>query len=343
MRGARGKLLAAIVVLCLTAASGCSGRTAASGNYIKITRPAMGTFVTIMAPSDRLSAIEEAFGEIHRVEDLLSSFVPDSDVSRITRSAGKGSVEVAPETVDVISQAITVYRESEGALDITVGPLLQLWKQSRKRQRAPTREEIQAARKIVGADKITIQRNPPRVGLAAPGMRLDLAAIAKGYIVDCAIRKMRNAGVASALINAGGDIRAIGDKDGRPWRVGIQDPRDPDQPDIVETLALRDYSVATSGNYRQFYEIKGKRHSHIVDPRTGMTADAADSVTVIAPTAAEADAWATALSVLGPKDGLRIVDSKPELECLLIHIVNGKLKETVSKGFKRFVAKRKRM
>ena len=329
------------LVLPTFAAVGCGGDGAGQKLYAE-RRLLLGTQVAITVgcgdEARAKRAVEKAFGRIARLEDRLSRWRPESVVSRLNRAAGKEAVNLSGETCRLLVRAREFSALSGGAFDVTVGPYVLLWKRAEERGSPPTGEEFKKTRDRVGYDRIVLNPEMRSGRLPAAGMTVDLGAIAKGYCVDAAIETLREEGIANALVNAGGDVRAIGPRpDGKPWRIGVQNPdlSDKGSP-LLGVLAARDVAVATSGSYRQFRRIGGRRYSHIINPRTGVPADEVPSATVIAPDATTADALATALSVLGVREGLALVERMPGAEALLITREGGRMAFHRSSGFGAF-------
>ena len=204
-----------------------------------------------------------------------------------------------------------------GAFDPSLGPVSRLWNLSAGEPRLPPAPEIAQAMTKVGLDRIEIDSATGTVRLSEPGMALDLGGIAKGYALDRARLVIENFGVKAALVNAGGDILAVGEKaPGKPWRVGVQDPRSGNA--MVAVASVKDKIIVTSGDYERFFVKNGKRYHHILDPRTGYPATGLRSVTIVATDGLTADALATAVLVLGPDEGLKLVESIQGIEALLI-------------------------
>lgn len=256
----------------------------------------LGTFVEVV--SAHREAAEIAFAEIKRIEGLLSKYNPESEVSRLNQL---GRLSVSPETKYIIKKAQEFWRASDGVFDITVGPLMDLWGFTQKKYYLPRRQEIEQVLNLIGMDKINFQDEANVIEFKIPSMKIDLGALAKGYAVDCAIRKLKDHGIQSCLINAGGDIYCLGDKFGRPWKVAVQNPR---HTKFYGYLKLKDKAVATSGDYAQYFIHGNRRYTHIFNPKTGYPADSGvASVTVVAPDCLTADALATAIFVLGKVKG----------------------------------------
>lgn len=299
-------LVFSVLTVCLFL-NGCSEKP-----LYKDTRIALGTYVEVTSPDQRSPKI--VFDELRRIENLLSKYNADSEVSRLNQS---GKSKVSPETFYVISRAKEFWQSSNGAFDITVAPLLEIWGFKDKQFRLPKDNEIKEALKRVGSDKIILHSNEFVIEFNTPGVQVDLGAIAKGFAVDCAVRKLKEAGVKSCLINAGGDIYCLGNKSGSAWRVGIQDSQGSG---VLEYLKLSDSAVATSGDYEQYFDLEGKRYSHIFDPRTGYPASSGvHSVTVIATDCLTADSLATAVFVLGKGSGERLAKKYPGVKIKFDH------------------------
>ena len=296
----------------------------------------MGTTVEITVIPANEEAIREAFLAIRKVDKLMSLYQPDSEVSRLNE---QGENQLSPETIQVIQQAIKFAEMTEGVFDITCRPLINLWKKAKKEQKIPSPEEIERARKLVDYRKIILKGN--LVKLPEPGMKIDLGGIAKGYAVDKAIEVLKTKGVHRALVNAGGDLYVLGTPGwGKKWTVGVQDPRNLEE--ILTTLEASDCGIATSGDYRRYFTIEGQRFSHIVDPRTGQTVEEVPmSVTIIAPDATTADALATGVFVLGPGEGMNLIESLPGIEGLIISEVGENEQMNSSRGWEKFLEVRK--
>jgi thiamine biosynthesis lipoprotein len=276
----------------------------------------MGTVVEISAfgadPGRLEAAVSAAFAELVRIERLMRPAGAGSDVARLT-AAPRGA-EVAPETAEVIALGLRVAALSGGAFDMGLGRLKGLWGIESEAPRLPAPAEVRQALAGTGPDGLRL--DGLRVEKATAALAVDLGAIAKGYAIDRASEILRRAGIESAAINAGGDIRLIGKHGRRPWRIAIQHPRDAERQ--LATLELADVAVVTSGDYERFFERDGVRYHHIFDPRTGYPAGLCQSVTVVAPSAALADALSTAVFVLGPEAGLALLQHFPEAEALIV-------------------------
>jgi len=260
-------------------------------------------------------AAELAFREIARIDQMMSTYLPESDISRLNGAAGTDWVPIDPELAYVIKESRRYSELSQGAFDITYKPLSKLWR-FEPGSRPPASEAVQAILPLVDYRAVLLD-DTGRGRLDKPGMAIGLGGIAKGYAVDRAVAVLQESGIAHAVINAGGDIRMLGRKSGeRAWYVGIQDPRDPNT--LMEELALTDSAVATSGDYERFFLYDGVRYHHILDPRTGFPARGCRSVTVISETAMAADALATTVFILGPKKGLSLIEALPDSDAMIV-------------------------
>ena len=294
-------LLSTIYCLLPTVLCGCQNRLLYTD-----TRLLMGTFVKVSSPDRRAPQI--VFKEIKRIEGLLSKYSQESEISRLNKL---GRIEAASETFYIIRRAKEFWQESDGAFDVTIGPLMDLWGFAQKKYNLPAEGDIQAALKLIGSDKIILHPENNVIELETQGVKLDLGAIAKGYAVDAAVNKLRIAGINSCLINAGGDIYCLGDKFGRPWRVAV---RNPYKRTFKRYLWLVNKAVTTSGDYEQYFIKNNRRYSHIFDPRTGIpAASGVVSVSVIADDCLTADALATAIFVLGKERSKALLSRFPEV------------------------------
>jgi thiamine biosynthesis lipoprotein len=288
----------------------------------------MGTVVEITTVPANEEAIKEAFDAIKKVDHLMSTYKPESEVSILNR---EGENRLSPQTTEIIQEAIKFSEMTQGAFDITCRPLIDLWKRAKKEEKIPTLQEIEETKNLVSYKKIFLEAN--LVKFQQSEMQIDLGGIAKGWAVDKAIQVLKKSGVRAALVNAGGDLYALGKRGlWKKWEVGIQHPRN--QEKILTTLGVSDRGVATSGDYRRYFILEGRRFSHIVDPRTGETVQEVPmSVTVVAPDATTADALATGIFVLGLEKGIKLIESLPGVEGL---IVSEGMRTDSSSGWSKF-------
>jgi len=303
----RSRLFALLLVIAL-AAPALFGRGDEDTGELRRARLLMGTVVEITlldggAENNAEAALEAAFNAMAEVEACMSAHRDDSETARLNVAAGP--LEVSAATAEVLELGLRVAAASGGAFDLTLGRLKALWGFDGDGPRVPDDAEIAAALRGIGPEALRLEGRRVTKGDAVLG--IDLGAIAKGYAVDRAVAALQAAGIRRASVNAGGDLRLLGNHGGRPWRIGIQHPRDPQG--VLVTLELAAAAVVTSGDYERFFEVDGVRYHHILDPRDGRPADACQSVTVVAASAAEADALATAAFVLGPEAGRLLVES----------------------------------
>jgi len=269
--------------------------------FYKDTQILMGTTVEVVSPHPEAAKI--AFDEIRRIENLLSKYKPDSEVALLNQ---RGELDLSPETFYILKKSREFWQQSGGAFDVTIAPLMDLWGFTQQAYHVPSDAEIQETLKRVGSDKIIFNDKNNVVKFKVLGLKIDLGAIAKGFAVDCAIKKLKARGINSCLINAGGDIYCLGDKSGRPWKIALKNPR---KPGFAGYLRLKDRAIATSGDYQQFFLQGNKRYAHILNPQTGHPADSGiSSVSVLAPDCLTADAIATAVFVLGRAKGQQLAN-----------------------------------
>lgn len=314
------RLLALSLAAATPAFTLCFAEATPTGIY-REARPLLHTFVEIKAFGDRAQiAVRAAFDEIERVNHLLNNYDPKSEVSTINRAAGQGVVSVSPETLEAIAGAKYYGDLSDGALDITIGPLLKVWGFARETPgtpEPPSAASLDRAKRLVSYRLIQLDAIRGVAGLPQEGMWIDTGSFAKGYVVDRAAKLLKSLGVARALITAGGTIFAMGNKKGDiPWRVGIRHPREEGK--LLGSIPLVDQAVSTSGDYERFYRHGGRRICHIIDPRSGQPVKAVQGISVIAPTALASDALSTSLFVLGVREGLALVKNLPETEAMIV-------------------------
>jgi thiamine biosynthesis lipoprotein len=291
---------------------------------------AMGTHIALAAyttPSLDEAAVRQAFdasvAEIRRLEALMTTWRPDSELSRVNAAAGKSPVAVGQETFDVVKEAVHASEISEGTFDITFETLHGLWKFDQDLDpHPPSDAQIKAKLPLVGYRHIHLDPAARTIYLDNAGTRISLGGIAKGYAVDRAAKVLRDAGLTSFFVQAGGDLFTAGKKpDGSDWSAGIRDPRGPDGAYFAK-LAVSDHAFSTAGDYERSYVIAGKRYHHIIDPRTGKPATASRSVTIYAPTALLADEIDDAVFILGPEKGLALVESLDDVGAVIVDAHN---------------------
>jgi thiamine biosynthesis lipoprotein len=283
-----------------------SGEGHAMGTHL-----AFAAFTTPSADAARVRALfDAATAEIVRIEKLMTTWDPASEVSRINAAAGKQAVAVGEETFEVIRESLHASAISSGCFDITFETLHGLWKFDQDLDpHPPTAADVRARVKYLGAKHVKLDATAHTVMLDEPHVRIGLGGIAKGYAVDRAAKVLLDGGLSSFFVQAGGDLYTHGMKgDGTPWRAGIRDPRGPEG-DYFAMMEVSDHAFSTAGDYERSYIVDGKRYHHIIDPHTGYPATASRSVTIWAPTAFLADEIDDAVFILGPEKGLALVES----------------------------------
>ena len=267
-------------------------------------------------------AIEAAFARIRQLDVRLSDYRSDSEVRRLAASAPhEMPVTISDDLHAVLLEADRVCQATDGAFDVTVGPLTRLWRKARRQQRWPAETDLRSARQSVGARWLVVDREHPCIRLTRPGMSLDLGGIAKGYALDCALEVLYQHQVERALVNGGGDVIVGQPPPGKThWRVGIVQSHQ--RPDKKADLQLSHQAVATSGDLWQYFEHEGQRYSHLVDPRTGMGGTRRTTATVVAATGIAADAWASALCVLGAQRGLEVIAEQTGIQARVASMTN---------------------
>lgn len=296
---------------------------------VERSRIIMGTVVVITAIGENEGALDDAvtaaFDEMGRLERLLSPRLPDSEIARLNRSE-KG-LEVGADTREVIALGLAAARQSDGDFDPTLGRLKALWNVEGDPPRIPSEARIEAALEGTGPDALRLEGS--FVAKEHPELNVDLGGIAKGYAVDRALEVLAAHGIEHASVNAGGDLRLRGSKGERPWRIGIQHPRR--KGEVIAVLPVRDRAVVTSGDYERYFEVNGVRYHHLFDPATGRPARGCRSVSVVASSAARADALATVAFVRGPQAGMDYLEKQEGVEAMIIAADGSRL---VSEGLR---------
>ena len=295
--------LVAVSVLC--AASGGISGGSLQERY-EASTSAMGCTYTVTAYGDQrrylASAVQAAFEEVDRIDRWLSHYKPDSELSRLNRLSPSAPKKLSAEMAALLARCREYSRLSDGGFDITVAPLMALWGFAEGAGRVPDRAAIRRTLLNVGYHHLVVDEVQQTVYFRRPGVRLDPGGIGKGYAVDRMVEVLREAGVQIALVNAcSSSFYGIGAPPSEPrgWYVRIRDPDEPDS--RAAEVYLKDQSLSTSGSYEKFFQADGKRYSHLLDPRTGMALEGAQSVSVVAPSTLDSEAWATGLLVNGPE------------------------------------------
>lgn len=264
------------------------------------------------------AAAQEAFATIDDLESRISNWRPDSQATYMNKHAAKEPVRVAPDIFELLAFSEAVYRDTNGAFDPTVGPLIELWGFYKGEGRLPSQPELDAALEKVGYDKVALDAPELTVSYLQPGVHLDFGGIAKGLALDQAARVLRDAGIGSALISGGtSSLLAIGVPPGEDgWTVAIKNPYN--QGVGVDEILLKDGSLSTSGSYEKFFRIEGREYCHIFDPKTGQPVEGMLSATALAPTGMESDALSTAFFVMGEERTREYCGIHPDIRAILV-------------------------
>jgi thiamine biosynthesis lipoprotein len=292
----------------------------------------------IFYADDSVKAAQLAKASFQLVDSLntvYSDYLQSSELTLLSKTAGSGAfVPVSPLLYDMLLMSKKAAQKSNGAFDITIGPLSRLWRQARKEKRFPSKDEILLAKKSVGIRNVVIDPVTNEIKLLAPAMQLDLGGIAKGHVAQQVVSFLGENGITSALADAGGDMACSNPPPGKKgWTVGINVPESTTEL-LPETIEIGNSAIATSGDLYQYIEHEGKRYSHIIDPRTGYGVQFQRNVTIIAPDGATADWLATACSILSPKESKKLAEQLGA-DLLITQMKRGKLIYYMSKGMKK--------
>ena len=316
---------ASVLIAIVALSIGCTPRASrptASPHLIERSRIAMGSTLRLTAWSADetavLPAFDDVFSEFARLEKLMSTWIPESDVVRINRSAGVRPERVAAEVRDVLETARQVSEWTNGKFDVTFGALSGLWKFDHDQDNViPDMREVRRRLPLIDYRAIQIDDHAGTVFLARTGMSIHLGGIGKGYAVDRAAGLLRERGIRDFMIQSGGDIYVAGLNDRRPWRLGIQDPRGAANHVFAE-IDLTDGTFSTSGDYERAFMMNGRRFHHILDPATGEPARGARSVTIVTNRAVIADGLSTGVFILGTQAGMALVERLPDVEAVIV-------------------------
>lgn len=291
---------------------------AAKGGWLSRDESIMGTAVRVELwsdePSQGRAAIGAVMGEMRRIDAAMSPYKEESELSVINRDAGRAAVPVGPEMFGLLELSIGFSEMSGGAFDITFASVGHLYDYRQKTM--PADDELRHAREAVGYRHLILDRQAGTVRFAHEATRIDLGGFAKGYAVDRGARILQSMGIRHAVVTAGGDSRILGDRRGRPWTIGIRDPRAAGQ--VVAVLPLRDVSLSTSGDYERFFEKDGVRYHHLIDPKTGRSPSTVRSVTVVAEDGLTSEALSKCVFVMGVRDGFALVESRPGVDAVVV-------------------------
>ena len=292
--------------------------SAALADWVGDARPLMGTEVSVYFWSEDAErgqqALDAVFEEAVRIDRLMSTYKEDSEISEINRLAATGPVGVGEELLQLIQRSLDISVLTLGAFDITFDSVGQHY-DFRFRQR-PDSGTVESERENIDYRYVQLDEAAGTVRFLKEGVRINLGGIAKGYVVERGVDILRNRDVQNAIVTAGGDSRLLGDRRGRPWMVGIRDPRNDGQ--VAISLPLADEAISTSGDYERYFDEDGVRYHHIIQPSTGTPASGVHSATVMGPDAVLTDALSTSVFVMGVDRGLRLIGTLPDYESIVI-------------------------
>lgn len=278
----------------------------------------MGTRVEIELwhddPDEATRLIEVGMAEFDRIEDAMSTYRADSEITRINDAAADGAVTVGAELFGLIARALELSELTNGAFDITYDSVGQLY--DYRENRKPGDADIEQTLAVIDYRLIELDAKASTIRFARPGVRINLGGIAKGYACEAVIALLQQRGVKNALATAGGDTRLLGDRGNGPWIVGVRDPDDGSG--LVTRIAVDNEAVSTSGDYERFFIEDGVRYHHILNPATGKSAGGVRSVTIVGPDATMTDGLSTSAFVLGPEAGLALIETLPDYEAIVI-------------------------
>lgn len=269
--------------------------------------------------------MEAVLADMRRIDALMSTYKPTSEISKVNREAARHPVRVSAELFSLLETAKQYSELSGGIFDITYASVGYLF--DYRNHKRPDQQAIDQALPTVDYRQLILDPAKRTVAFGKPGMRIDLGGIAKGYAVDRGIEILRRRGYAHAMVNAGGDTRVLGDRMGKPWMVGIRHPDRKDE--VVLRIPLEDAAFSTSGDYERFFDEGGVRYHHIIDPKTGESPHGVRSVTLISSSATRTDGLSKTPFILGPVEGMKFIDSLPDVDGIII-AADGKV--SYSKG-----------
>lgn len=315
------RLYSCSAFLAMIVLAGClHAGTASSPVVLKRAQMQMGTIVQITAVAPTEAAAQQAvtagFQEIRRLEGLLSTWIPTSELSRVNEAAGREPVKVGPETMLILKRSIEMAGLTEGGFNIAIGPAVDVWKVTEE-TRIPDEAELARLKPLIDLSQVRLDERTGTAHLAKPGMRVDVGGIGKGFAADRAVVVMQATGAMAGVVALSGDIKTFGKMpDGSPFLFGIQHPRK--EGAILARVELQDEAISTAGDYERFFIRDGVRYHHILDPATLQPARGCQSVTIIAREGMVADGLDTGIFVMGPDRGMELVERLPGVEAVIV-------------------------
>lgn len=278
----------------------------------------MGTEISVYLWHDESfagqAAVEAVFAEAVRIDELMSTYKEDSVLSRINREAANSPVPAGDELYDLILRSLDISVLTLGAFDVTYDSVGQHY--DFRERRRPTAATIEEELESIDYRHVLVYPDTKSIGFAREGVRINLGGIAKGYMVERGVDILRRHGILSGIVTAGGDSRLLGDRRGKPWIVGVKDPRK--EGGVAVRIPLENEAISTSGDYERFFDEDGIRYHHIIHPDTGMPADGVHSATIVGPDAVITDALSTSVFIMGVDQGLRLIATLPDYEGIVI-------------------------
>lgn len=339
------KPLAVLLLACLCSCSGTEpeetpASSEPSSRLYTFQEPHMGVLFTlrVWAEEDQLDDLTrlkgKVFDRIAALNSAFSDYLPESEINELSRAPAGIPFPVSEDLFRILEESEVLWKETGGAFDVTAGPLIRLWRMAKKNHQLPSEEQRLRALARTGFDHLSLDRETRTVTKRVDGMLFDLGGIAKGYAADEALRMLKEGGFTRALVAASGDI-VVGDPPpGEPgWRIGIETLEIGTDLATMPTVVLANQAISTSADTRRYFELDGVRYSHIVSTRTGLGLTERIGASVIAPTATQSDSHATAVTLLGEKEGLQFIENKREIECQIVTLRDGEEVILRSDGF----------
>jgi thiamine biosynthesis lipoprotein len=321
MKGCRHMKVRRLAPLVAAVFLACAALPAQADWVRRVADGIMGTRITVELwsddPAQADAGIDAVLDEMRHIDETMSTYKPTSEVSLVNAQAAKGPMVITQELFDLLTKARQYSVLTEGAFDITYASVGYLY-DFRKRVR-PDEGQITRALPAVDYRHVLLDPKNRTVQYSQPGVRIDLGGIAKGYSVDCGIEVLKARGFTRAYVSAGGDSRIIGDRFGKPWMVGIRDPRK-GEGSVITRIPLVDAAISTSGDYERYFEEDGVRYHHIIDPRTGHSASKVRSATVIGPAAIRTDGLSKTAFVLGPEKAMEIYNRIDDIDAIIVKL-----------------------